>query len=247
MALVQAKNLTLDFPIYGSGATRSFKKTFLNTLTGGSVAKDSKDRIVVRALDDLTFKFSEGDRVGIVGHNGAGKSTLLRTIAGVYEPTSGSIETRGKIMSMLSITLGIDLEASGFENIYLRGRVMGYSKDEIDQVYDDIVEFSGVGDYLGLPLRTYSSGMLMRLAFAVSTSMSADIILMDEWLSVGDAEFTQKADERIRSFITKSKILFLASHDERLIKSICNKIIVLEHGRITSLYDNKLTRGFAEI
>jgi len=235
MIVAQANNLTIEFPVYNFGSSRSIKNKVLNKLTGGLIAKDLKKRTIIRALNNINFSFSEGDKVGIIGSNGSGKSTLLRVLAGVYIPTIGELNTKGRIMSMLSITLGIDMEASGFENIYLRGIIMGYSKAEIDNVLDEIVDFSGIGKYLELPIRTYSSGMMMRLAFAISTSMTADILLMDEWLSVGDSEFTEKANKRIRASISKSKILFFASHNESLIRSVCNKIIYLDSGMLIKL------------
>ena len=232
---IVAKNLVIDFPIYGSTTTRSFKKTVLNAATGGVLAKDASERTVVRALDHLNFKFTEGDRVGLKGHNGSGKSTLLRVLAGVYEPTSGKLTAKGKINSMLSITLGLDTDSTGLENIYLRGQVMGLKKEEIDKLTDEIADFSGIGDYINLPMRTYSSGMSMRLAFAISTSINADIILMDEWLSVGDSDFVAKARSRMDSLVRDANIVVMASHNHNLIEQQCNKIITLEHGKIVSL------------
>ena len=230
-----ASDLVVDFPVYGSTSTCSFKKTVLNAATGGVLAKDASERTVVRALDHLNFKLTEGDRVGLKGHNGSGKSTLLRVLAGVYEPTSGKLTAKGKINSMLSITLGLDTDSTGLENIYLRGQVMGLKKEEIDKLTDEIADFSGIGDYINLPMRTYSSGMSMRLAFAISTSINADIILMDEWLSVGDSDFVAKARSRMDSLVRDANIVVMASHNHNLIEQQCNKIITLEHGKIVSL------------
>jgi lipopolysaccharide transport system ATP-binding protein len=231
MARIVADNIVVDFPIYG-GKSRSLKSTFMRTATGGLLARDAADRIVIRALDRCTFDFQPGDRVGLVGHNGSGKTTLLRVLAGVYQPTYGSISVAGKVTSMLSITLGMDDEATGMENIYLRGVIMGLRPRDIDLLVDDICEFSELGDYLHVPVRTYSSGMLMRLAFAVSTSVSADVILMDEWLSVGDASFAKKAQQRLAKLIEQAKILVIASHDENLIRTNCNRVLRLEHGHL---------------
>jgi lipopolysaccharide transport system ATP-binding protein len=186
--------------------------------------------VVVRALNSLSFEFSEGDRVGIIGHNGSGKSTLLRVLAGAYEPVSGSIKVVGRIASMLSISLGMDMEATGYENIYLRGAVMALNPQQIDSLVDEICDFSGLGEYIDMPMRTYSTGMAMRLAFAISTSVAADIILMDEWLSAGDASFSEKAQGRLARLLDQAKILVLATHDEGLIRSTCNRILQLDHG-----------------
>jgi len=178
----------------------------------------------------VNFEFYEGDRVGIMGHNGSGKTTLLRVLAGAYEPVAGSIVVDGRIASMLSITLGMDMEATGFENIFLRATIMGLKPKQVAPLADDICEFSELGDYIHMPMRTYSSGMSMRLAFAISTSIAADIILMDEWLSAGDASFSEKAQSRLTRLVDQAKILVLASHDEQLIRRSCNKILQLDHG-----------------
>ncbi len=234
MSKVVATDVVVEFPIYGA-QSRSLKNTFIRAATGGILARDAADRVVVRAINNVSFSFGEGDRVGIVGHNGSGKSTLLRVIAGAYEPTSGEINVQGKLSSMLSIAVGMEAEATGLENIYLRGIVMGLKPKEIAAMVDGIAEFSELGDYLHMPLRTYSSGMYMRLAFAISTSVPADIIVMDEWLSVGDTSFYEKAQQRLKDMIDRSKILFLASHDEKLIRKNCNALIRLNHGEMTGL------------
>ena len=233
MGYIRATNLTVEFPIYGAGS-RSLKKTFMRAATGGVLATDAGDRVVVRALDGLSFEIREGERVGIVGHNGSGKTTLLRVIVGAYEPVSGEIEVRGQVASMLSIWLGMEMEATGLENVYLRGAILGLRRQEIDALIPEIADFAELGDYMDMPMRTYSSGMAMRLAFAVSTSVSADVIVMDEWLSVGDESFSSKAQQRLKQMVDSAKILVLASHDASLIKSNCNRVIQLDHGRIVS-------------
>lgn len=234
MPMIRAQNLVVEFPIYG-GRSRSLKNTFIRAATGGILAKDAADRIIVRALDHVSFDLHEGDRVGLVGHNGSGKSTLLRVLAGAYEPVAGNIDIKGKVASMLSIWLGMDMEATGYENIYMRGVIMGLRPGEIKGLIEQISAFTELGDYLEMPMRTYSSGMAVRLAFAISTSVSADIILMDEWLSAGDESFSSKAQERLRRIVDQAKILVLASHDLGFIRSNCNKIIRLDHGKIASL------------
>lgn len=234
MASVIARNLVVEFPIYG-GKSRSLKNTFIRAATGGLLARDAADQVVIRALNDLSFEFRQGDRVGIIGHNGSGKSTLLRAIAGAYEPVSGTIDVTGRLATMLSITLGMDTESTGYENIFLRATIMGLRTREIEPLVDEICEFSELGDYIHMPMRTYSSGMSMRLAFAVSTSIPADIVLMDEWMSVGDAEFSKKAQKRLQAMLDNAHMLFLASHDEQLIRQNCNKIMHLEHGEIVKM------------
>jgi len=234
MSSVIAENLVVEFPLYG-GKSRSLKNTFMRAATGGLLARDAADRVVIRALNGLSFEFREGDRVGIVGHNGSGKSTLLRAIAGAYEPVSGTLDVAGRLATMLSITLGMDTESTGYENIFLRATIMGLRNREIAPLVEEICTFSELGDYIHMPMRTYSSGMSMRLAFAISTSVPADIVLMDEWMSVGDAEFSNKAQIRLRAMLDNAHMLFLASHDEKLIRRNCNKIMHLDHGEIVNL------------
>jgi lipopolysaccharide transport system ATP-binding protein len=234
MAHIVAKHLCVDFPIYGA-SSRSLKKALFRAATGGLIAFDSSDHLLVRALNDVSFELGDGDRVGLVGHNGSGKSTLLRVLAGAYEPLRGNVAVEGRIASMLNIWIGMDQEATGYENIFLRSVVMGFRPREIRPLVDEIIEFSELGDYIDMPMRTYSSGMAMRLAFAISTCVSADILLMDEWLSVGDHEFAEKAKGRLAALVKGAKILVLASHDESLIRANCNKIMRLSHGELTSL------------
>jgi len=232
-ARIVADNVHVDFPIYGA-RNRSFKNAVLRAATGGLIAEDAARHVVVKALNGVSFELHEGDRVGVIGHNGSGKSTLLRVLVGAYEPVAGTMLVEGQVASMLNITLGLDYEATGYENIFLRGVIMGYRPKDIEPLVDEIVAFSELGDYIDMPMRTYSSGMAMRLAFAISTYVSAEILLMDEWLSVGDAEFSEKARARLNELVGKAKILVLASHDESLIRSNCNKIMRLSHGQLTS-------------
>jgi len=233
MPYISLKNVGVNFPIYGAGAN-SFKKTLAASVTGGRFGKETGVN-VVQALSDINLELKAGDRLGLVGHNGAGKSTLLRTLAGVYEPSVGDFERRGSVSSLIDPSLGIEGDATGVENIMLRGLVMGLSKRQIDDLTPEIIEFSGLGDYVNMPVRTYSTGMLMRLAFSISTSVRADILLMDEWLSVGDAEFTEKAEKRMKDVVSGAGILVLASHSPDLIAKECNRVIHMEHGRIVSV------------
>lgn len=230
MARISAEKATIEYPLY-QAQTRSLKNMVIKAATGGVLALQHND-VIVRALEDISFELSDGDRLGIVGHNGSGKTTLLRTLSGVYAPVRGRLDVEGRVVSMVNISLGLDAEATGLENIYLRGTLLGYSRARIRRIVDDICEFAELGDFIRMPLRIYSSGMAMRLAFAISTTVDADIILMDEWLSVGDAEFAVKAQDRIHKLVNKAGILVIASHNRDMIDKMCNKVIELEHGQI---------------
>lgn len=203
--------------------------------TGGRIASASKNVTVVQALKDISLDIKQGDRVGLLGHNGAGKTSLLRMMAGIYEPTSGLIRVQGRVSSFINLGLGMDLEATGTENILLCGLMFGLEFDEIRRLTPSIGEFSGLGDFLDMPVRTYSSGMSMRLVFSIVTSVHAEVLLMDEWLSVGDAEFVEQAEQRLRNLVDSASILVLASHNEEKVESICNVIVRLEHGEIISV------------
>lgn len=230
MAYIRAEGICVEFPIW-SPAHRSLKSAVMRATTGGRLARETSTRVVIQALDDLSFEFQRGERIGLVGHNGSGKTTLLRVLTGIYEPTRGRLEVHGRVSSLLDLSLGMNHEATGLENIVLRGVLMGLAPSVIDSKIDDIAEFSELGDYLSMPIRTYSSGMLLRLAFAVSTSVAPEILLLDEWLSVGDAGFRDRAERRLLEMIESSAILVLASHDENLIRRFCTRTLRLEHGR----------------
>lgn len=231
MAFIQFDKVCVDFPIY-SASSRSLKKRLLEVATGGQLNTDPHGHVVVRALRDLNLTLRDGDRVGLLGHNGAGKSTMLRLLGGVYEPSAGTARIDGKITSLIDILLGIDREATGRENIYFRGTLLGMSKSHIQRRMEEIVDFSELGDFIDMPLHTYSSGMHLRLAFAVSTIMQPEILVMDEWLSVGDEGFKRKAEARLAELVQASNILVIASHSRELILRTCNRVIWLEHGAI---------------
>lgn len=228
MARLALHNVSIDFPIFGARAA-SLKQTLASAATGGRIGRET-GVAVVQALRDISLDLRDGDRLGIVGHNGAGKSTLLRTLAGVYPPTRGGYSRTGSIASLIDPMLGIESDATGYENIALRGLILGIKRREMVRLTPDIAEFSGLGNYLDMPVRTYSTGMMMRLGFSIATAVRSDILLMDEWLSVGDAEFKQRAEERMRDVVSNTGILVLASHSPELIVRECNQVIELSHG-----------------
>jgi lipopolysaccharide transport system ATP-binding protein len=234
MAHIILKQASVVLPIFNSSA-RSLTNKLVSAATGGALTAQKGGHLSIEALRDLDLNIVAGERLGIVGHNGSGKSTLLRLLSGIYEPSSGSIEKSGSIASLVDISLGINGENTGRENIFLRGKLMGLSKKEIDEKIDEIIEFSELGDYINLPVRIYSSGMLLRLAVSVSTSITADILIMDEWLSVGDGAFGERASARLSGLVDESEILIIASHDRDLIEKTCNKVVWLEHGHIKKI------------
>ena len=234
MSHLLLNNVSVDFPIYNTTG-RSLKNQLMQAATGGRMGSNEKGRVVVRALQNICLDLKEGDRLGIVGHNGAGKSTLLRVISGVYEPTEGFINIKGKITSMIDLSLGMDGEATGIENIFLRGALLGFNRKWLSSKISDIVDFAGLGDFIRMPLRTYSTGMQMRLAFSIATLVQPEILLMDEWLNVGDADFQEKAQHRLQEIVDKSSILVIATHSAELVAKVCNRTIRLERGNLISV------------
>jgi len=233
---IDVKSLTVDIPIYD--ASRSFRSTLMNRYIGGRIKRDKKSgRVSVRALEDISFYLQKGDRLGLIGHNGSGKTTLLRLLSGVYQPLQGRYRFAGRITSLFNISLGQDIDDSGIDNIFSTGMHLGMSKQEILRKKDEIIAFSELGDFIHLPLRTYSTGMLTRLSFAIATALEPDILLMDEGIGAGDANFAEKAKNRLESFYSKAGILVIASHADTLIQKLCNKAMLLEHGKIITLGD----------
>ncbi|EDI9528707.1 sugar ABC transporter ATP-binding protein [Salmonella enterica] len=230
---ISCKNVGVILPIFNS-SHRSFKKTFLQAASGGRIGSSNTGIIEVEALKKIDFTLTEGNRLALIGHNGSGKTTLLRVLAGAYKPTSGKYECIGRVISLIDPMMGMDGELTGLENIKLRGLFLGLSKNEIKNITEDVIEFSELGDFIKVPVRTYSSGMVLRLGFSISTAINPEILLMDEWMSVGDSDFKRKAEMRLNSFISKAGIMVMATHDDELAKSVCNKFIRLEHGEIVS-------------
>jgi lipopolysaccharide transport system ATP-binding protein len=231
MAIIDFQRVCVDFPVFNSTG-RSLKKRLMSVATGGQLSEDATGVVVIRALENLTFKFEDGERVALLGHNGAGKTTLLRVLSGVYAPTLGSAVAQGQLGSLIDISLGIDPEASGLDNIYIRGRLLGMSAAEIKAKTPEIVEYSELGDFIEMPVRTYSTGMHMRLAFTISTTLRPEILLMDEWLSVGDEGFKHKAEARMNDVVQSTNILVVATHSRELALKTCTRALWLEHGKI---------------
>jgi ABC-2 type transport system ATP-binding protein len=233
MPLIEARNVGIEFPVAPPNA-KSFRHLALRTVSrvGGKVLKNEGSFRFVQALDDVSFTLRRGDRLGLLGHNGAGKTTLIRVLAGIYEPTRGSLRMVGRNVPMFDIGLGMDEEATGYENIRIRGLILGLTPEQIEERVAEIAEFAELGDYLELPIRTYSSGMLLRLVFSIAASIHGDIILMDEWIAVGDAQFRKKTHDRLQKITEQSGIVVLASHDHGLLRDTCNLALHLEGGRV---------------
>ncbi|MHC1478959.1 ABC transporter ATP-binding protein [Frateuria aurantia] len=236
MTMISLQHCGLALPVYGA-SNQSLKKTALAAVTGGRLATASRHVTVVQALQDIQLELRAGDRLGIEGHNGAGKTSLLRMLAGVYAPTSGQLRIEGSVTSLIDVTLGMDHEATGYENILIRGLILGLSRRQVQALLPRIAEFSGLGDFLTMPVRTYSSGMVLRLAFSTVTAVQPEILLMDEWLSVGDADFVERAEDRLQHIVRNASILVLASHQPSTLDKLCNRRIHLQHGRMVAPTD----------
>ncbi len=230
MTTIELKNVCLTYPIYGTNS-RSFKTSLLKIATGGSLKKNNK-AVHVEALKAIDISLQSGDRLGLVGHNGAGKTTLLKILAQIYEPSSGSVKIAGKTSCLFDIMVGMDADLTGYENIVLRGLLLGLCKKSIEKIIPEVEDFAELGDFIKMPLKSYSSGMLLRLAFGIITSIQAEIILIDEVVNVGDAGFMEKAKARVTNLIHNSEIMVLSTHDHSLLRQFCNKALWLEKGEI---------------
>ena len=235
MSHVKLHHACVDFPIFG--AAKNLRLSLIGGLTGGKILPKSfqTKAVIVKALDDINLEIKSGDRIGLIGHNGAGKSTLLRVLAGVYQPTSGTIDIEGRITPLLNQTPGMEQEDSGYENIITVGLLLGMTLIEITEKAPEIVEFSGLGDYIHLPMRTYSSGMQARLGFSVCTALDPGILLLDEGIGAADAQFAEKAAKRVKQLVEQTDILVLASHSDAMIESMCNRAALIHHGRLMDL------------
>jgi len=241
MASIVLDNVCVDFPIYDSD--RSLRKLLFQAKVGGIVRHDQfrRNRVTIRALENLSFELHDGDRLGLIGHNGAGKSTLLRVMSGGYRPSSGTIGVAGEVASLLTLGVGFDVEDTGFENIYTGCLYLGMTPSQIREKTDEIAEFTELGEYLKMPVRTYSSGMQVRLSFAIATALDPDILLLDEVMGAGDAQFMIKAQQRVECLMSRASLLVLASHSTAMIRQFCNKAMLLRAGRIDAFGDVEST------
>ena len=227
--MIKANNISRRFNL-GIEKNFSFKQAFINILSG-----KKKEKSYFWALNDVSFEVKKGEVVGFIGNNGAGKSTLLKIIAGVMKPTKGSVDIYGNICPMIELGAGFDYDLTARENIYLNGAVLGYSKEFIDSKFNEIVDFSELKDFLDVPVRNFSSGMIARLAFSIATIVDPEILIVDEILSVGDIAFQQKSENKMKSMITGGTTVLFVSHSIEQIKNLCNRVVWLEHGKVVKI------------
>ena len=229
MASIVLDRVTVRFPVYGA---RLRSGPMRRSTVGGIIRGASHGPPTICALEDVSLTLANGDRVGLIGHNGSGKSTLLRVLGGVYEPCRGEVHISGRVLSLAEPMVGMNFDCTGRENVVLRGIYIGLTPRQILRRIDDIAEFSELGDYMDLPLKAYSAGMQLRLAFATATAFEPDILLLDEQFLMGDAAFAEKAERRLKSFVAAAGIVVQASHSERLLRETCTRLILLDHGRV---------------
>lgn len=232
--MIILKNVSMKFNL-GVEKDNSLKMIFINLFT----PKKKKKKDYFWALKDIDFRINKGDVVGIIGANGAGKSTLLKVVSGVYKPTTGTVEVNGKISPMIELGAGFDGELTARENIYLNGAILGYSKEFLEQKFDEIVEFSELKDFLDVPVKNFSSGMVAKLAFSISTIVDPEVLIVDEILSVGDIKFQEKSKSKMMSMIEGGTTVLYVSHSIDSIKELCSKVIWLDHGKIVKMGDAK--------
>jgi lipopolysaccharide transport system ATP-binding protein len=230
MAKMVADDVSVDFPLY-HGSSRSLKKTVF-AAAAGRLGEDGQHRTVVQALRNISFTLRSGDRLGLIGTNGAGKTTLLRTLAGIYEPVRGRVTVDGSLNALLDTQLGMNPDLTGRENILLRGLYSGLNKVQIRRLEEDVQDFAELGEFMELPVRLYSSGMVIRLGFALATAVNPQVLLMDEWFMAGDMRFISKAMGRLENVVRGAEIMVLSSHQDLAVRQWCNRVIWLDHGRV---------------
>jgi lipopolysaccharide transport system ATP-binding protein len=229
-ARIDVENVAVLFPLY-HGSSRSLKKMVV-AAASGRLGKDQQQRVVVRALQDINLHLESGDRLGLVGSNGAGKTTLLRVLAGIYEPVAGRLRVQGSLNALLDPSLGMNMELTGRENILLRGLYNGLPRSMLPRLEDDVAEFAELADFIDLPVRIYSAGMVVRLGFALATAIKPQILLMDEWFLAGDAGFMEKAKQRLEAMVRGAEILVLSSHQIDIVRTWCTRVLWLEQGQV---------------
>ena len=227
MSSIHVENLSIKFRIYHDRSP-SLKEYFANLFKWNGQTAHSD----FWAVKDVSFDIKAGDRVGIVGHNGAGKSTLLKALCRVYEASDGKISVNGRIAPLLEIGAGFHPEFTGRENIYLNGSILGYSKQQLKEIEPEVIAFAELEEFIDTPVKYYSTGMYMRLAFSLATAMHPDILVLDEIFAGGDAAFMTKAKARMHALIDKASIMVMVSHDHSLVKSLCNRVLWLDHGKL---------------
>ncbi|MCX7358000.1 MAG: ATP-binding cassette domain-containing protein [Alphaproteobacteria bacterium] len=231
MARIELSNIVVRYPLFTTGRQRSILGFAANRASFGRIARDAGDIPVVDALDGVSIKLKEGDRLALVGRNGSGKTTMLKVCAGLVLPNSGDAVIQGTRASILNPGAGLDHERTGLENIEFVGRLLGVPKARIKALEEDVAEFTELGEFLALPIRTYSAGMMVRLSFALATSVERDIIIVDELIGAGDAHFVEKAATRVRALFERAKILVLATHSGTIVSQLCNQALWLDRGR----------------
>ncbi len=229
--MIDVSHVTMRFQI-DPNRTDSLKEWFVSFLSG------KRERIDFYALNDVSFQVYPKEVIGIIGHNGAGKSTLLKAISGIYKPTSGTVTVGARIVPMLELGSGFDMELTGRENIYLNGSILGFTKDFLEKRYQSIVEFSEIGEFIDRPLKTYSSGMLMRLAFSVATVVEPQILIVDEILGVGDEAFQRKSRARMMELMGGGTTVLFVSHGLDQIRTMCSRVVWLDHGKVRMIGDS---------
>tara|TARA_B110000037_G_scaffold223161_1_gene303106 strand:+ start:2867 stop:3589 length:723 start_codon:yes stop_codon:yes gene_type:complete len=234
MNIIQVKNLKFSYPLIGVRT-----KLISNGIVGGRLNTSDKKNNIIRVLDGLNFTFYPGDRVGLYGDNGAGKTTLLRILGGIFKPTQGEINVKGNLGIFLDTTSGFDFDSTGKENIVMRGMLLGLGHDYIKDKIQNVINFSEIGDFVHLPLKVYSAGMLARLSFAIVNLIDPDIYLIDETIGTGDINFQKKISNKFKEIINNDKMIICASHSKELIESICNKGMMIKNGKISSSYKMK--------
>lgn len=228
MPHIRVSHVGLSFPIYNKIDTSNARS---DGLAAGAMIEAGQSKVrYIEALRDISFELKPGERLGLIGRNGSGKSTLLRVLAGVYEPSFGTVETKGRVAPLFNVSLGIRNESSGRQNIILRGLLRGLTHRQAREKVDEIIEFSGLGPFIDAPVRTYSTGMAMRLSFAIATAFQPEILLLDEWIGAGDEEFRKKTQEKMKEFVSDAGITVLASHNRQMLRKVCNLGLWLDRG-----------------